>query len=475
MATRGLGGSRRATRRAADLPAAHRANRGLAHAARPLTGPIRHRDAAPHIDRHRAGCHGHHLRHGRHGDPDRPATAVDADAHPHPSDAHPDRTDSDSHNRPPIRGVPSCTRTTGDQGGFRFSLDGGATFFPGARALDLVAYTWDLDIDPRNPDIILELHQGILYRSENAGCTFHVQTTFRGNLWDNLVRAPSDPDLLVASSIYEELLMVSTDGGQTWQQEALPDDVVHFAIDRTDPGHWTFAGRLAALYVRTAKEAKWETRPIRFSSDQQIVSASHVDLPAAGKVRWLVGSSLEGLYRSENEGLSWQPASEELYVPVGSPAEPVLSVVVVSVIFAPEDPDVAYTVVNRVGRNAAQRGIWRSADGGHSWVQRVVDNQPVGDRKAQLTGGTQVFVSPHDPDHVFFAFGLSFGNYGTDLFRSKDGFQTLAVSHVDDFFEVKAMAFGPAAGTQQTPYVFVGASNDKANQQSALARHSKDN
>jgi len=368
---------------------------------------------------------------------------------PSPSPTSP-LTPSPTPTVPDLPGVPQCAATTGDQGGFRFSRDGGASLAPNLGVLPPLAYTWDLDIDPRDPDSILQLHQNRLYRSADAGCTFQ-KIGELDREWDAITRAPSDPNLLVLTSVFVRALTVSTDGGETWQKaEDLPDDVVAFAIDPADAWHWTYAGREGALYDRAGRDAKWERRPVL--GEVGPVSAAAA---APGRFgRWLVGGY--HIFRSDDNGLSWQPADADMAGSVGSPPEPVLSVVTVWLTFAPSDTEVAYASVNQVGRDQSLRGIWRTGDGGGHWDRRVTDGQAVGSVTAQLTGGTRVFVSPDDPEIALFAFGSYFDGYGTDLFRSTDGLRTLATSHFGGFYEVFALAFGPSG----TAVRFLGVSSD---------------
>ncbi len=371
---------------------------------------------------------------------------------PRPATATPSPTASPSATPtvPDKPGVPSCAATKGDQGGFRFSLDGGRTLAPNLGTLPPLAYTWDLDIDPRDPRVILELHQGLLYRSGDAGCVFEQVAELDG-AWDALTRAPSDPDLIVLTSVFAHALRLSTDGGLTWSTpEDLPDDVVAFAIDPLDAWHWTFAGREGALYDRAGRDARWERRAV--TGEVGPVSAAAAASGPFG--RWLVGGY--HIFRTDDNGLTWQPADKDIAGTVGDPPEPVLSVVAAWLVFAPSDPNVAYAVVNQVGRNQSLRGIWRTADAGEHWERRVADGQPVEPVTAQLTGGTRVFVSPDDPDEALFAFGSYIDGYGTDLFRSSDGLRTLATSHFTGFYEVFALAFGPP-GTQVR---FLGVSSD---------------
>jgi hypothetical protein len=354
---------------------------------------------------------------------------------------------------PHTPGVPGCQRTTGDAGGFRFSLDGGAVLAPNARRLANIAYTWDLDVDPRDGDVILEVHQGRLFRSLDAGCTFAEMPGVPAGDWDRLTRAPSDPDVLVLTSVFASRVAFTADGGQHWTVEDLPDDVMDLAVDPSDSWHWTFVGRGPAINTRTGPAERWTARPIPLDAGQSVISAAYAP---SRPDRWLVASATRGIYRTDDSGETWRASSEGLFAPVGDPSEPTLSVVVASVTFAPSDPDVAYATLNQVGRNQSLRGLWRSADGGSTWSLRVRDDDPVGTTLARITGGTRVFVSPTDPDWTFFAFGMAYDGYGTDLFRSRDGLRTLDVSHFADFYEIYAMAFGPRG----SPVVFVGASSD---------------
>ena len=353
---------------------------------------------------------------------------------------------------PATPGVPTCDKTRGDAGGFRFSLDDGASLAPNARPLAPLAYTWDVDVDPRDPDVVLELHQGALYESRDAGCTFSLAA--RPGDWDQLIRAPSQPDLLVAASVFRSALSYSEDGGHSWAtEEALPTDVFGLAIAPDDPWHWTFVGRDGVLYERPNRATRWTAFPIPGLSGQSVTAAAAAPSQPG---RWLVGTGGAGLFRTDDNGRTWRPVDAELRGEVGTPPDPVTALVVAWVTVSPTDADVAFVVVNRVGRQNSQRGIWRSADGGESWSLRVEDDQGVADRVAVITGGTRVFVSPRDPDHVIFPYGLSFQGYGTDLFRSHDGLATLAVSHFDGFYEVFALEFGPP----ESNVLLLGVSSD---------------
>ncbi len=371
-------------------------------------------------------------------------------------------TPSPTGTQPKQPGVPACGAPKGDAGGFRFSLDGGRTLSPGAQRLAPLAYTWAIDIDPRDPDHIVELHAGQLFHSHDAGCTFTrpVPLPALGGDATGLTRAAAAPDTLVLHSIFSHNIAVTDDGGRTWTVEALPDDVVALAIAPNDAAHWTFVGR-EGIYLRTARDAKWEARRVG-GDDASLGGVIHTASAAPGRWgTWLVGG-LDGIVRTTDDGLSWRKVDAAMREGgVGTPPQPITVVVGVWVTHAPSDPNVAYAAVNQVSRDPSRRGIWRSGDGGLTWERRVTQDQPVptdagGTLPAVMTGATRVFVSPHDPDAAIFAFGMAYEGYGTDLFRSSDGLQTLRAAHFSGFYEVFTVAWGPPA----SDVLYVGASSD---------------
>jgi hypothetical protein len=348
--------------------------------------------------------------------------------------------------------VPACERTTGDLGGLRLSLDGGRTVLPGARGLPAVAYTWALVPAASDPSDLVELHEGRLFQSTDGGCTLTEVAGVPQGPWTDMARAPSDPRVWVLSSVFAPQTAYTFDGGATWEADGLPEDAVHLAIHPTEPQRWQFVGRNPVRYERSSPSVRWSAHPIDVPQGQQVVSASHAD--HAGGTAWLVGTSTAGVFRSD-DGERWEPASEGLWGEVGSPGEPVTAVVASWVALAPSDPRIGYAVVNRVGRSASLRAIARTDDGGRAWTRLVADGDEVGGVRVHVTGGTRVFVHPHDPLRALFAFGSYIEGYGVDLFRSRDGLATLQVAHLDGFYEVLALAFGASPDV-----LYVGASSD---------------
>ncbi|MBK6768355.1 MAG: hypothetical protein IPG72_04880 [Ardenticatenales bacterium] len=249
-------------------------------------------------------------------------------------------TPSPTGTQPKQPGVPACGAPKGDAGGFRFSLDGGRTLSPGAQRLAPLAYTWAIDIDPRDPDHIVELHAGQLFHSHDAGCTFTrpVPLPDLGGDATGLTRAAAAPDTLVLHSIFSHDIAITDDGGRTWTVETLPDDVVALAIAPNDAARWTFVGR-EGIYVRTARDAKWEARRVG-GDDASLGGVIHTASAAPGRWgTWLVGG-LDGIVRTTDDGLSWRKVDAAMREGgVGTPPQPITVVVGVWVTHAPSDPE----------------------------------------------------------------------------------------------------------------------------------------
>ncbi|HQR45057.1 MAG TPA: hypothetical protein PK598_03440, partial [Thermoanaerobaculia bacterium] len=145
--------------------------------------------------------------------------------------------------------------------------------------------------------------------------------------------------------------------------------------------------------------------------------------------RFYFGAVGGGVWRSDNAGRTWEPLFE---------AQPVASIGAVAV--APSDPDVLY-----VGSGEADmrsdisygNGVYKSVDGGRSWTF-------LGLRDSRQIG--QIVVDPKDPNVVFVAaLGHAYGpNAERGVFRSKDGGKSWArVLFKDENTGAVDLAFQP--------------------------------
>ena len=125
--------------------------------------------------------------------------------------------------------------------------------------------------------------------------------------------------------------------------------------------------------------------------------------------RWIMGTTGGGMWLSTDNGVSWEPISDEYFG--GS---------IGAVKVADADPNVIYVGMGSVdirGNTSAGRGMWKSMDGGKTWSF-------IGLREAGQIG--RIEVHPRDADLVYVAaLGHAFGkNPERGIFRSSDGGET---------------------------------------------------
>jgi photosystem II stability/assembly factor-like uncharacterized protein len=145
--------------------------------------------------------------------------------------------------------------------------------------------------------------------------------------------------------------------------------------------------------------------------------------------RFYFGAVGGGVWRTDNAGRTWQPVFD---------GQPIASIGAIAV--APSNPEVVY-----VGSGEADmrsdisygNGMYRSIDGGKSWTRiGLEDSRQIG----------RVLVDPKNPDLVFVAaLGHAYGgNAERGVFRSQDGGKTWRrVLHTDDNTGAIDLAFEP--------------------------------
>jgi hypothetical protein len=114
-----------------------------------------------------------------------------------------------------------------------------------------------------------------------------------------------------------------------------------------------------------------------------------------------------------------------------------------SVAVSPANPLVVWAQGIDLAENDAHvpsegRHIYRSTDGGHTF-SAVVDHVP---GQVTLVNGALLAPHPTDAGVLYFVFGTSFANYGTDLFRVDARRGTLTVAH-NPHDGIKSISFNP--------------------------------
>lgn len=144
-----------------------------------------------------------------------------------------------------------------------------------------------------------------------------------------------------------------------------------------------------------------------------------------------IGTMGEGVYTTWLGGARWTQAT------LGA------RVNAFSVAVSPANPLVVWVQGIDLAENDAHvpsegRHIYRSTDGGHTFSV-AVDHVP---GEVTLVNGALLAPHPTDTGVLYFVFGTSFANYGTDLFRVDTRRGTLSVAH-NPHDGIKSISFNP--------------------------------
>ncbi len=161
----------------------------------------------------------------------------------------------------------------------------------------------------------------------------------------------------------------------------------------------------------------------------------------------LMGTMVDGALTSFDGGRSWQPATG--FAPGNG------QVNVFNLVVSPVDPKVVWAMAIDLaeaadGAPSGGRHLYRSTDGGLHF-ERVVDQ----DRRVTLTNGPLMVPHPVDPAVLYFVFGMSYANYGTDLYRYDHNRREVTLTH-NRYPEIGSIAFHP----RNPKLMFLGLVND---------------
>jgi photosystem II stability/assembly factor-like uncharacterized protein len=161
----------------------------------------------------------------------------------------------------------------------------------------------------------------------------------------------------------------------------------------------------------------------------------------------LVGTMSNGAFTSFDGGLTWQPASG--FALKGIPVN------IFNIVVSPVNPDVVWAQGINLAESDAHvpsqgRHVYRSGDGGRTFAP-VVDQ----DSRVTLTNGPLMVPHPTNEQVLYFVFGMSFMNYGTDLYRYDQDTRQVTLTH-NGYSEISAIAFHP----RHPELMYLGLAND---------------
>ena len=275
-------------------------------------------------------------------------------------------------------------------GGIWHSVDGGATWTPVNDWMASLAVGC-LAIDPHDPDVMYAgTGEGYfngdavggagLFKSNDGGVTW-TQLPETAS-WDTVCRiavSPDDPDVLLAGIRYGGIRR-STNGGVSWTTPRWTQGSYDVDFDPTD-------GQKAVAHI--------------------------IDYD------WDIGDWFHSALHSADGGVSWSEASGPLERMDGFYSR-------IEVAYAPSDPSIVYASVATDGGK-----IWRSTDGGQSYVLRTISGASGANWYAN-----PLWVDPTDPDVVMTGGYHVWGSIdgGVVLTQHSDGYIMTEQPHVDIHF-----------------------------------------
>ncbi len=268
---------------------------------------------------------------------------------------------------------------------FRRSNDGGDTFPQTTSVFQGIA---GILVDPTNADRVYALHGSGLMRSTNGGVTWTEQYLPGGGHLYSIIRLASGGLVLAAG----DGIYVSSDDGVTWTQQFV-GSYSSLAVDPDAPETVIASGFASYSLLRSVDGGlSWSQLGAGFPR-----SARRALISRSGSASRLLTANFQGVQLSDDGGMTWRYAAQG---PVAGGAQLATTVAASSKVYALSDWEtslhvsqndsawvrVAEGLTSSIGQTAmavkpgdpntivlgaANRGVFRSTNGGVSWMTTV--------------------------------------------------------------------------------------------------------
>ncbi|MBI3329103.1 MAG: hypothetical protein HYZ81_20665 [Nitrospinae bacterium] len=313
--------------------------------------------------------------------------------------------------------------TTG-QGIWR-SRDGGETWMRLRPALYAETEVRALAAHPTNPKLVYAGTEIGLYASADGGETWREsESPMRGReIWSLAISAADPPTIFAGTR--PSAVFRSRDGGHYWEQLSVPlaeecpavgiPRVTALLLDPVDPATVWLGVEVDG--VRRSRDAgdTWEV-----IKDGLANPDIHGMAVSAGPSKAVFTATNNEIYKSEDDGKSWQPLRVKDKFPW---------VYCRGMAVKPDDPQVIF-----VGNGDAAAGstgaLQRSTDGGKTWTPRPLSEGP---------NSTMWCVATHPADASLMFASSIFG----EVYRSRDGGESWQ-KLPREFSEIRALLWVPA-------------------------------
>ncbi len=281
--------------------------------------------------------------------------------------------------------TPSVLYAAGRPVGILKSTDRGRTWAPARNGI-LNTSAYHVAVHPNDADVVyVGTFGGGVYRTRNGGRSWDAVSHGLGNTNIHaLALDASRPERLIASTSTGDVFQ-TVDGGGRWTpySEGLPvmeGEVLAALLVRSGTA---WLGQ-STLFARGGRDAAWR------AAGQDLGDAAISALVEDAQGRFLAGTRRQGLFRSEDQGITWEPLGKEFERGW------------VRLVWA------GPSGMKRVLVSVLRRGLFRSDDDGTTWT-KVGDGLPLNDDVEALA------ADPADPNRLYA------GTHHNGLFLSVDG------------------------------------------------------
>lgn len=318
---------------------------------------------------------------------------------------------------------PQCGVVQGD-GSVTFTRSDGAFLAPTTTAVSPVAYPRLVALD--TPNTLVAVAKRSIQRSTDAGCTWRQIAGTELNLATYDLAAGPGGTAYAYGVNDQPVYRVQGDQVVQVAGPVADDGVAGLSVDRTDARVLRAVSKAGQVYDSADGGATWSAVGVPPGPDEFVYKAA---VDPADRAHVIVGTMGHGSYVTFDGGQSWTRST-------GVGATPQANGF--SMAFSPADPRTVWLEGYDLSQNDnSARHIWRSTDGGRSFVSVLDGAGPT------LINGTPLWPSPVDPDVLYFAYGTWFGGYGTDLYRYDASTGRLTSQH-NPHDGIGGVAFNPA-------------------------------
>ena len=328
--------------------------------------------------------------------------------------------------------LPACSRIVGSSA-LTFTADDGATLTPATRPLRGTTYAKGL-VALDTPNVLLGAVQSVLYRSTDAGCSWRVLAD---------LGSQANGELLTLTKVGGERayawsdnrgVLFRVDGRTVTTLRSPVTSIVGLGTDPKNADHTRLGDDTGQVWESFDAGATWS--PLG-SPALAGAFAYRVAFNPASPDHIVVGTMVNGAYVTTDGARTWTQATG---LSKGNAN-------VFNLVVSPADPQVVWAMGIDLAISDTDPGngrfIYRSVDGGYTYGPVVHQDPNAG---INMQNGPTLAAHPTDPNLLYWDFGMSFGNYGTDLYKVDAATGQVTWTH-NPYHGIGAIEFSPASSS----------------------------